>query len=86
MYQVRLSRPVLKALDRLPQHDYLRLKQAIDSLTENPRPLGIEPVKSTPFQRIRVGAYRIVYQIDDHERIIIIVRIARRTERTYKGL
>lgn len=58
----------------------------MDALAHEPRPSGAQPVKGTRFHRIRAGDYRVVYQIDDADRVVLLVRVARRTERTYKGL
>jgi len=43
-------------------------------------------VKGTPLVRVRVGDCRIIYQIEDAEETIVLVRVARRGERTYKDL
>ena len=58
----------------------------MDSLSANPRPPDVSAVKGTPLLRVRVGEYRIVYLIDDADEAIVLVRVARRDERTYKGL
>jgi mRNA interferase RelE/StbE len=86
LYEVRLSRAASKALDRLPNRDFQRISRAIDSLAANPRPTGASAVKGTPLLRVRVGDYRIVYQVDDAGEVIVLVKVTRRDEHTYKGL
>ena len=40
----------------------------------------------TDFLRLRVGQLRVVYLVDDAARLVVVLRIARRAERTYRGL
>jgi mRNA interferase RelE/StbE len=75
-----------KALARLPKGDQKRADARIKELRENPRPSGC--VKLSGHQnlwRIRVGDYRIVYEIRDQQLIILIISIAHRRE-VYRGL
>lgn len=58
---------------------------AIEHLSENPRPIGSLKIEDDAY-RIRVGSWRIIYSIADREREILILRIARRSESTYKDL
>lgn len=82
-----------KELARLDRSTLLRVKEAIDSLAEDPRPLGKRikalrpPVHISLFvaqYRIRVGDYRILYDIDDRAGRVILLALRRRSERTYK--
>lgn len=59
---------------------YRRLDQAILSLAENPRPPGCVKLQGQPYHRIRVGDYRIVYQIKDDVLIVLVVSIGHRRE------
>lgn len=85
MYQVRLAKRAERALRRIRQGDprgYERVKAALRSLAEQPRPAkaltltGFDP----PVWRLRVGDYRIVYEIHDDEVIVIVVNVAPRGE------
>jgi len=63
-----------------------RLGQRIDSLAENPRPQGVKKLAGEgDFYRVRVGDYRIVYQICDKSLLVVIVRLGHRSE-IYRGL
>ena len=85
-YQVRLRRAAQKQLDRLTEHDYEIVAETISALEPEPRPLGVKKLAESGLWRIRVGQYRVVYNIDDEELLVIVVRVARRTEDTYKRL
>ena len=85
-YQVSLRRVAQKQLDRIVSKDYLVIAEAISNLIPQPRPPGVKKLVQSGLWRIRVGRYRVVYSIDDEERNVLIVRVARRTEDTYRGL
>ncbi len=85
-YELRLRRVAQRELDSLPKRDYERVADAIGALKENPRPPRVKKLTDSGLWRIRLGQYRIVYAIDDRVGLVIIVRVARRTEDTYRGL
>jgi mRNA interferase RelE/StbE len=80
MYRVDLRRQAQRALDKLPKSDFQMVIEAVKNLAQTPRPRGIEKVKSTGLWRIRQGDYRIIYAIDDNERLVTIVRVGHRRE------
>ena len=60
---------------------YLRLRKAIRALAGNPRPPGsVKMQGEDELYRIRVGEYRIVYQIQDEVLVVLVVRIGHRRE------
>ncbi|RKU11309.1 hypothetical protein C6501_12860 [Candidatus Poribacteria bacterium] len=69
-------------LRRLPQDVVRRIDAIFERLRQNPRPHGV--VKLTGQKdvhwRIRVGTYRILYQIDDQHRRVNIFRIKHRRD------
>lgn len=85
MYRVRLARRAERGLSRIRQGDprgYRRLVGAIRSLAEEPRPEGCVKLTSfdPPAWRIRVGNYRIVYEIYDEDVLVVVVNVAPRGE------
>jgi len=52
---------------------------------QNPRPRGVEKIRATELWRIREGDYRLVYHINDEEKIVTVVRIGHRRD-IYRGL
>ena len=85
MYRIDVRRRAQRALDKLPKSDFQAVIEAISGLAQTPRPRGIEKVKSTGLWRIRQGDYRIIYAIDDNERLITVVRVGHRRE-IYRAL
>ncbi|MDP2953550.1 MAG: type II toxin-antitoxin system RelE/ParE family toxin [Chloroflexota bacterium] len=75
-----------KGLDTLSGRDYEKVARVIRTLEENPRPPGVKKLADIGLWRIRVGQYRMVYAVDDEAQLVIIVRVARRREDTYKGV
>jgi mRNA interferase RelE/StbE len=85
-YTVKLRPSAQKDLDGIPAQDYQIIAKAISGLEQNPRPVKTKKLADSSLWRIRAGNYRVVYTIEDSNKVIIIVRIARRKEDTYKGL
>jgi mRNA interferase RelE/StbE len=84
-YRLRLRRAAQRQLDATGGRDYQAIDRAIAALAQEPRPPRVKKLAASGLWRIRVGRYRVVYHIDDKERLVIVVRVARRTEDTYKG-
>ena len=60
------------------------LRGPILSLALEPRPHGAAKLTGTEFLRIRVGALRVIYLVDDAARLVVVLRVARRSESTYR--
>ena len=85
LYQIELPKRVSKQLDKIPNRDYPSISKAIQSLKETSRPTGCKKLLES-FYRLRVGDYRVIYWIDDENKTIIITKVERRKERTYRHL
>ena len=70
----------------MPPGDAARLRGPILALAGDPRPPGAVTISATEFVRLRVGALRIVYLVDDTRRLVVVLRAARRSEATYRRL
>lgn len=79
-YEVRLHPEAARAYRRLHAALRDRITAAVDGLANDPRPPGTPRLAGRDDDRIRIGDYRIVYAIDDRERVVIIARIAHRRE------
>ena len=80
MYQIELRRQAFKDLESIPA-DYQRLiAKHIDSLQENPRPIDSKKLKGDAGYSLRVGTYRVLYDIDDKAKIVTIYRIKHRRD------
>ncbi|MDN4186650.1 MAG: type II toxin-antitoxin system RelE/ParE family toxin [Dehalococcoides mccartyi] len=80
MYGIDLRRKAQQDLDKLPKKDFEAVIETIRELTNTPRPKGIEKLKGSGLWRVRKGDYRIVYNIDDKQSQVIIVRIGNRRD------
>ena len=85
-YSVELSPAAQRQLRRLPPGGAARLRAPIIALALNPRPRDSTPLAGTLYQRVRVGDLRVVYLVDDAERLVVVLRVARRSESTYRRL
>ena len=78
-YQVIIPKPVQKQLDDLPDNIYNRIIKHIISLKENPRPHGCIKLKGYDNEyRIRIGDYRVRYEIHDQQLIVILLHCEHR--------
>ena len=77
-YTVLVERYAQKQLMNLSKEEIPVIKNAIASLANNPRPQGCKKLKGEPAWRIRVGNYRIIYEIDDDQVIVIVVTVGHR--------
>lgn len=75
-----------REIRRLQAADAARLRRPIFELAFDPRPPTSAQVARTAYLRIRVGQLRIVYLVDEVARDVLIVRVARRSESTYRRL
>lgn len=81
MYQVYLERNAADDLKRLPDTLRARVVGAIRSLQDDPRPHGCRKLqRSLNDWRIRLGDYRILYEIDDSARRVNVMRVKHRRE------
>ena len=85
-YRFELERRAHKALGRLAKRDRVRVVAAIDALAEDPRPAGCVPVRAAPkgTYHICVGGFRVIYVVLDDAEVIIVARVARRSETAYR--
>lgn len=88
----RVERSFQKALSKIPVGDQATIVSAIRSLAANPRPQGKRTKKLTgqlivsqftAEYRLRVGSYRVLYDIDDRNKKVILLKFAKRDEHTY---
>ena len=81
-YTVEVSRSAEKFLRALTDKRlYLRLREVLDALEANPRPVGyIKLQGDDELYRVRVGDYRIIYQIQDQQLVVLVVQIGHRRQ------
>ncbi len=84
-YTLKLHQDIEKQLSRIPKKQRERLVEAMRSLSVEPRPHGCQHLQDELF-RIREGQYRIIYAIFDDEVVVVVCKVTRRTEKTYRDL
>ena len=85
-YTVIIKPTAVKRLDKLPRPVRRRVLDALDELRANPRPAGcVKLAGDENLWRIRVGDYRVVYEIHDDSLIVLVLRIAHRRDVYRKG-
>jgi mRNA interferase RelE/StbE len=68
-------------LKKLPRHVRLRVEEAIDGLAADPRPSGVKKLKGREATyRIRVGRYRILYEVHDDVLEVLVVEAGHRRD------
>jgi len=83
-YRVELAPAVQRQLRRLPPGDAARLRGPILALAIDPRPPGVTKLAGTDFWRLRIADLRVIYVIDDEARLVVVLKVARRSESTYR--
>ena len=80
MYSLRILKRAIKDIANLPKRYTRLVSEHIDSLQEEPRPPNAKKLRRTTDYSLRVGVYRILYDIDDNARIVTVYRVKHRRE------
>jgi mRNA interferase RelE/StbE len=79
-YSVVFARRARKTLQRLDRQTAKRIVKVVESLVEQPRPPGAHQLKGSFEWRIRVGYYRVIYEIHDDRLFVLVVKVGHRRE------
>ncbi len=80
-YQIVIPKPVQKQLKQLPSEIYSKILPKIFDLQKNPRPTGVKKLKGFNNEyRIRISNYRIRYEINDSEKVVILLSCRHRRD------
>jgi mRNA interferase RelE/StbE len=79
-YEVRFRKSVAKDLDPIPKRDVQRILKAIEALAGEPRPPQSRKLSGTEKYRLRCGAYRVLYEIQDEVLLVCVVKVAHRKD------
>jgi len=79
-YELLIKRSAAKELEALPVTYRRRIATRIQQLSAAPRPPGVEKLSGAEQYRVRQGDYRVLYEIDNGERTVTIVRIGHRKD------
>lgn len=79
-YSVKIKASAAKTLRKLPKPIRLRLVEAIDRLAAEPHAGSILKGELSGLRRLRVGEYRLIYEVIRDQLIILVVRVGHRRE------
>lgn len=77
-YRVILPKSVHKELNRLAAEVRERILERLTGLETNPRPADVKKLKGRLAWRIRIGDYRVIYEIHDRELQVIVITVGHR--------
>ena len=78
-YNIDVKPSAKKALAKIPQPHRRRIAKRIDRLADDPQPSDAKKLSAeSALFRVRVGDYRIIYQIEDDALLVLVVRIGTR--------
>jgi mRNA interferase RelE/StbE len=79
-YRLTIRRGAQRALGQLPTSAYERVRDAIRALADDPHPPGCLRLSGRDGWRIRVGDYRVIYEIDSDEREVTVLHVGHRRD------
>jgi len=77
-YSLQIKSSAAKALARIPKKDRIRLIESIDRLRSEPNAGGVLKGEFSGLRRLRVGNYRVVYEVVDDQLLVYVIRVAHR--------
>ncbi len=84
-YRLDIASKAQKELDDVPSSLFSKIDKQIKSLAQNPRPFGVKKLDNELY-RIRIGNFRVIYAILEKFEKVVILRVVRRSEKTYRGV
>jgi len=84
-YRIELTAVARRGLAALSAEDRKRIDDGILALAIDPRPPGVKKLSGKKLYRVRVGSYRVIYQIHDDRLLVLVIKIGHRRE-VYRNL
>lgn len=79
-YKITFKKSVSKDLKSVPKSEIKKILLKVDSLAENPRCEGVVKLSGQEIYRIRLGLYRIIFEIRDSELVVQVITIGHRSD------
>ena len=79
-YSLSILRRAQKELAQISHGDYERVVEAIRDLAVNPRPVGCRKLTGREGWRIRIGDFRVIYEVDDGQRSVTVLHVGNRRD------
>jgi len=78
-YEILIRPSAQKEIRSLPRDDQTRVIAKIEALARNPRPRGVKKLRGEKdLYRVRVGDFRVIYQIQDRALVVLVLRVRQR--------
>jgi mRNA interferase RelE/StbE len=84
-YEIGFDPGARREFARLPEAARKAVRNALDCLSDDPRPHGVKKMADLDAYRIRVGVYRVVYAIEDDRLVVLVVQVGHRKD-VYRAL
>lgn len=79
-YSIEILRVAQKQLAKIDHSQQPRIIEAIRGLADEPRPAGCKKLSGRPAWRIRIGSYRVIFEIHDDRLLILVVSVGHRKD------
>ena len=79
-YEIQVKKSVAKDLKPIPKKDVQRIVEAIQTLADDPRPPQSRKLSGSEKYRLRCGIYRVLYEIQDEQLIVCVVKVGHRKD------
>jgi mRNA interferase RelE/StbE len=80
MYEVKLSNKAIKVLDKIDFQMVKKLFDKMNNLKKEPKPIGCIKLKGENAYRIRIGDFRIIYEVIEDSKQVLIFKVAHRKD------
>lgn len=77
-YSLNFTKKAFKELEKINEPYYSAIRQAIQNLATNPRPNGYKKLKGRDGYRIRIGDYRVIYEVFDSVLLVEVIDLGHR--------
>ena len=79
-YRIEIATAAERQILKLEASVRRRIFKTLDALAINPRPVGVEKLTAIDAYRVRVGDYRIIYDIDDETTTVVVHKVGDRKD------
>lgn len=79
-YSVSIKQSAAKTLEKIAWEDRQRIIAGIEQLKTNPSAGSVLKGEFSGLRRLRVGAYRVVYEVQNQQLVVLVIRIGHRRE------
>lgn len=84
LFELEFANSVRKDLRKIDRNEVSRILEEIEKLADDPRPNGCKKLANAELYRIRIGNYRVIYEIHDARLVVHVVKVGHRKD-VYKN-